>query len=46
MAKSSRNPKSFVQFAEVGTLGTWGTVLAILSTIVGGGMLGIPWACL
>ena len=42
---SSMRPKSFLQFAEVGTLGTWGTVLAILSTIVGGGMLGIPWAC-
>ena len=34
-----------MQFADVGTLGTWGTVLAIMSTIVGGGMLGIPWAC-
>ena len=42
---SSNRPKSFMQMAEVGSLGTWGTVLAILSTIVGGGMLGIPWAC-
>ena len=29
---------------DAGTLGTWGTVLAIMSTIVGGGMVSIPWA--
>ena len=28
---------------EHGTLGTWGTVLAILSTVVGGGLVGIPF---
>jgi hypothetical protein len=27
-----------------GTLGTWGTVFAIMSTIVGGGLVSIPWA--
>jgi hypothetical protein len=29
-----------------GTLGLWGTVLGIMSTIVGGGMVGVPWAFL
>jgi amino acid permease len=32
--------------SEIGAsgLGTWGIVFAIMSTIVGGGMLSIPWA--
>jgi len=33
-------------YAEQGTLGTWGAVFAIMSTIVGGGMVSIPWAFL
>jgi amino acid permease len=27
-----------------GNLGLWGTVFAIMSTIIGGGMLSLPWA--
>ena len=29
---------------QEGSLGHWGSVLAIMSTIVGGGMVSIPWA--
>jgi amino acid permease len=29
---------------ENGTLGLWSTVFAIMSTIIGGGMLSLPWA--
>lgn len=29
---------------DVEGLGTWGIVFGIMSTIVGGGMLSIPWA--
>jgi hypothetical protein len=25
-------------------LGIWGTVFAIMSTVIGGGIVGIPWA--
>ena len=32
------------EHAGPGTLGLWGTVFAILSTIVGGGMVSLPWA--
>ena len=31
---------------DAATLGTWGTVLAIMSTVVGGGMVSLPWAFL
>ena len=44
-----KRPQSFYNTADPhseGVLGTWGTVLAIMSTIVGGGMLSIPWAFL
>jgi len=39
---------SFYQHNVVGegTLGIWGTVFAIMSTIVGGGMVSLPWAFL
>ena len=36
---------SFYQYTnDGGTLGIWGVTFAIMSTIVGGGMVSIPWA--
>ena len=32
------------ELQEHGTLGLWSTVFAIMSTIIGGGMLSLPWA--
>ena len=40
----SRKSKYIYAKIHVGTLGTWGTVFAIISTIVGGGIVSIPWA--
>lgn len=31
-------------YKEHKLLGIWGTVFAIMSTVIGGGMVGIPWA--
>jgi len=39
--------RSFFKHAphdDIGSLGTWGTVLGILSTVVGGGIVSIPWS--
>ena len=37
---------SFMQYAKPheGTLGTWGTIFAFMSTVVGGGIVSIPWS--
>ena len=44
-AKTSHIRESYYrEHAGPGTLGLWGTVFAILSTIVGGGMVSLPWA--
>jgi hypothetical protein len=47
MESGNSNTGSFdgaLKKEEVGTLSTITTVLAIMSTIVGGGMVSIPWA--
>ena len=33
-----------IEIKEHKLLGIWGTVFAIMSTVIGGGMVGIPWA--
>lgn len=44
MAELARESNDKVGLHHHGKLGNWGSVFAILSTIIGGGMVSIPWA--